>query len=111
MKWFLLRPPLETESADVFETGLSWDRMVTGMLGSSIPLLASFPDSVSPATTGRLSEGYASVMTSLLPQKEVDNPTSSHMLSTLAAMVQDVGVAATSIFQGVGKHGKTVKVS
>src|SRR5262245_45063945 len=45
---------------------------------------------------------------SCLAQQGVDNPAASHMLSGLAAMVQDVGVVATSILQGVCKYSETV---
>src|SRR5262245_30766698 len=46
---------------------------------------------------------------SLLAQKQIDYPTSPHMLARLSQMVQDVGVVAAGIFEGVGKDGEAVE--
>src|SRR5262245_59399267 len=52
----------------------------------------------------------ASVMASLLAQDQVHDPTATHMLTRLAAVVQDVRIGAASFFEGVSQHGEAVRV-
>ena len=45
---------------------------------------------------------------SLLPQEEVDQPTTPNVFTRLAAMIEDVAVVAAYFFQGVGKDGHVI---
>src|SRR5262249_43800714 len=51
----------------------------------------------------------SAIVPSLLTQHQVHRPAPSDMLAGLAAVVQDVGVIAGGVFEGVGEDGKTVE--
>src|SRR5262245_51022830 len=51
----------------------------------------------------------ASFTDSPLSKKGVDHPAATYMLPRLSAVVQNVGLVATSLFQRVGQDGKAVE--
>src|SRR5262249_21263206 len=46
-----------------------------------------------------------------LPQHQIDHPAPANMLARLSAVVQDVGIVAAGIFEGVGEDGQAVEGS
>src|SRR4051794_20843562 len=44
-----------------------------------------------------------------LPQQEIDDPAAAHVFARLAAVVEDLGVGAASVFEGIGEDGEAVK--
>ena len=55
----------------------------------------------SPAPGGRRPAGFT-VLHLRLAEEQIDHPTTAHMLSRLAAVVEHVGVRAAGFFEGVG---------
>jgi hypothetical protein len=50
-------------------------------------------------------------MASSTIQKQIDDPATSHMGSRLAAVVEDVRIAAAGIFKGIGENGQALEGS
>jgi hypothetical protein len=55
---------------------------------------------VTPAVRHRLS---------LFAQNQINHPTTAHMLALLAAVVQDIGISAACLFEGIGEDGETIE--
>src|SRR5262249_42219256 len=78
----------------------SW-RQYPGSLTIRFLSWASFEPSVT-------SHGPGSIRL-LLPEDQIESPTPSDMDTGLPAMVQNVGIIAAGVFEGIGENGKAVE--